>query len=208
MCRMHAVALWAVLVLLATGCGKSDGKGQASTTPQEQTNAQADDKAASTPAKLDGPALAVYEFLEAIRTGNDEKTINMLSTLAREKTAAKSLSVAPTATDTAKFTVGKVDYVGEDGARVAFTWTDLDINGQWKTDEAFWVARRDHDGWKIAGMAIQIPEIEKTLVLNFEDPDDMVRQKKWADEEMRRRAKAEQAQETQEAENLEKGVRR
>lgn len=208
MCKMHAWAVAAILVLSATGCGKSDGKGQATATPDGNTAAATNDSAATTPEKLDAPAQAVYDFLEAVRTGNDEKTVSMLSTLAREKTAAKSLSVAPTATDTAKFTVGKVDYVDDNGARVAFTWTDLDPTGKWKTDEAFWVVRLEPAGWKIAGMAMQMFPDTKPLLLNFEDPDDMLRQTKWANEEARRRASAEMKQQAQETENQENGIRR
>ena len=39
--------------------------------------------------------------------------------------------------------MGKVDYINDDGARVARTWTDLDEEGQPKTDEAIWVMRRE-----------------------------------------------------------------
>ena len=41
----------------------------------------------------------------------------MLSSVARKKTAALNRSVTPPASDTAKFTVGKVDYVNG-GAQV------------------------------------------------------------------------------------------
>ena len=49
------------------------------------------------------------EFLEAVRTGNDEKAAKMLSTVARQKTAALNRNVTPPASDTARFAVGKVD---------------------------------------------------------------------------------------------------
>src|SRR5262245_61975883 len=37
------------------------------------------------------PDQAVYDFLEAVRTGNDQKAADMLSPLARQKTAEKQM---------------------------------------------------------------------------------------------------------------------
>ena len=68
-------------------------------------------------AQLDGPAAAVHEFLEALRTGNDERASKMLTAAAREKTASLNRNVTPPASDTARFTIGKVDYVNDDGAQ-------------------------------------------------------------------------------------------
>jgi hypothetical protein len=151
------------------------------------------------------PRPADRQFLEAIRTGNDEVANRMLSKVARQKTAALNRSVTPPASDTAKFTVGKVDMIGDDGARVACTWTDLDPDRQPKTDEAFWIVRREVDGWRIAGVAAQIFPGEKPVLLNFEDPDDMFRQQQWVREEMRRRMEKEesglQAQDSEKPEN-------
>ncbi len=144
-----------------------------------------------------------------MRTGNDEKATRMLSTLAREKTASLNRNVTPPASDTAKFTVGKVDYVDDVGARVASTWTDLDADGQPKTDEAIWVVRRESDGWRIAGVAAMVFPGEPPLVLSFEDPEDMLRKQQWVREEIRRRMEKGQAgSQAKGGENSEKPVRR
>jgi hypothetical protein len=207
MCRMCGMGLWTILVLLAAGCSKSDGTGQAPAKSQNHPSATTTDGAASPRAKLDGPAAAAYDFLEAIRTADDEKTFKMLTAVAREKAIARRLTAMPSASDTAKFVVGKADYV-DGGARVAFTWTDYDRNHKLKTDEAYWVLRHESEGWRIAGSAMQVFPDTKPLVLNFEDPDDMRAQMQWADQESRRREAAEQGQQAQEAENLEKNPRR
>jgi hypothetical protein len=114
----------------------------------------------------------------------------MLSAAAREKTASLNRNVTPPASDTARFTVGKIDYVNDDGARVACTWTDFDEDGQPKTDEAIWVLRREQEGWRIVGVAAQVFPGEPPLLLNFEDPDDMFRKQQWVREEIRRRTEA------------------
>ncbi len=207
MCKMHGMTLWTAVVLLVAGCTKPAGTDRPSTTPQgsEATTNDRGDAAA----KAGGPAEAVTQFLEAVRTGNDEAATQMLSAVARQKAAALNRNVTPPASDTAKFAVGKVDYVGNDGARVASTWTDLDPDGQPKTDEAIWVVRRESNGWRIAGVAAQVFPGEAPLLLNFEDPEDMFRKQQWVREEIRRRAeKEESAFQAQGGEKQEKPIRR
>jgi len=203
MWKTHAPALWVALVLIAVGCSKSD---KAVPTPQGSAVASASGGTSEAGRRLDGPAGAVHEFLEAVRTGNDPKATQMLSSLAREKTAALNRSVTPPASDTARFTVGKVELLGEDGARVSCTWTDMDVDGQPKTDRAVWVVRRESESWRIAGVAAQVFPGEPPLLLNFEDPEDMFRKQQWVREEIRRRTAEEnidmQAQSEENPENV------
>jgi len=140
------------------------------------------------PACLEAPAAAVYEFLDAIRKGDDQKATAMLSELARKRWADKGIPLSPAASDTAKFSVGRVEYVGQDGARVAATWTDLDENQQARTDHALWMVRREASGWRIAGVAATVFEGEPPLLLDFENPDEVLRKQQWVEEEFRRRA--------------------
>ena len=188
------------------GLWQAGPNGESSTAP-DATDAVAANAGAEGGAQLDGPAAAVSEFLEALRTGNDERASKMLTATAREKTASLNRNVTPPASDTARFSIGKIDYVNDDGARVACTWTDLDEQGQPKTDEAIWVLRREQDGWRIAGVAAQVFPGESPLLLNFEDPDDMFRKQQWVREEMRRRMEAGSSQ-AQNGEKQEKSIRR
>ena len=103
-------------------------------------------------------------------------------------------SVTPPASDTARFEVGKVEYVCEDGTRVACTWTDLDENGKPRSDTALWVLRHEADGWRVAGVAATVFKGEPPLLLNFEDPADMAKKQEWLRAEVARRAKAEKPQ--------------
>jgi hypothetical protein len=186
--KISGIVLWAVLVIVIAGCDKFGGSGQSAATSPK---AAQDGNYSQAAVKLEPPAAAVAEFLEAVRTGNDEKAAKMLSTAARQKTAALNRNVTPPASDTARFAVGKVDWVGEDGARVACTWTDIDGDGQPKTDEAIWVVRREPEGWRIVGVAAMVFPGELPVVLNFEDPEDMLRQQQWIREEIRRRMEKE-----------------
>jgi hypothetical protein len=96
--------------------------------------------------------------------------------------------VAPPGSDTARFEVGQVQTLGDDGARVAIKWTDLDETGKPHSDEVLWMVRRVDEGWRIAGVAAPVFEGEPPLLLNFEDPADMLAKQKLVREEIKRRA--------------------
>ena len=210
--KMQSLAIVAALAVFAAGCSQptgptESGKAQDNGAGDKVVAANANTDNEKAP-KLDGPAAVTYEFLEALRTGNDEKASNLLSAAAREKTASLNRNVTPPASDTARFSVGKIDYVNNDGARVASTWTDMDEQGQPKSDEAIWVLRREKEGWRIVGVAAQIFPGEQPLLLNFEDPDDMFRKQQWVREEIRRRMEAESLQAAQGSDKQENPVRR
>ena len=193
---------WLTLAILAAmsifGCSKTDGPQSQSQTSKDRNFQQNSAQANRT--RLEPPAAAVYDFLEAVRTGNDEKATKMLSTTAREKAAALNRNITPPASDTARFTIGKVQYVGEDGAQVASTWIDIDDEGQSNSDGAVWVLRREGEGWRVAGVAAIIFPGESPLLLNFEDPEDMIKKQQWVREEIRRRTEKDNLQ-AKEADN-------
>ncbi|HZZ70999.1 MAG TPA: hypothetical protein VFE24_02030 [Pirellulales bacterium] len=170
----------ALAALGLTGCGSS----QSTNNPVVAKKVFAADSAS--------PELAVRTFLEAVRTGDDKKASSMLTPTARAKTAERDLTVAPPGSATAHFEIGAVEYVTpeKDGAHVASAWTDVDLEGKPNTDQIVWVLRKEDEGWRIAGMAVKIFENELPLILNFEDPDDMIRKQKMASEEIARRSNA------------------
>jgi hypothetical protein len=158
-------------LLLATGCSKSDD------------GATADGTGANSKSSQVGPEVIVADFLEAVRVGNDEQAGLMLSKLAREKTQEMNMVVAPPGSETAQYEVGEVELLPDDIAHVASTWMD-----EGEANQIVWALRKEPEGWRIAGMATKIFEGEPPLLLNFEDPEDMVRQQQLAEQEMIRRA--------------------
>jgi hypothetical protein len=167
-CR-RAIWTWTILALSVTGCS---------------SNKSVDDLVNDN---IPGPDVAVYEFLEAVRTGDKDKSSSMLTDLARERTAKMDLSVAPPGSDTASFKVGEVELVADELARVACVWTDGDDDGKPKSNEIIWILRREPQGWRIAGMATKIFDDELPLLLDFEDPEDMIRKQQLAEAEIARR---------------------
>jgi len=139
------------------------------------------------------PEGAVAKFLDAVRTGDQDKANAMLTVVARTKTAEKDLVVAPPGSDSASFKVGQVESVGEGVAHVETFWTDKDDDNNPHTDAIVWFVRKDPEGWRISGMATRVYDGQIPVVLNFEDPEDMLRRQQAVEKEMASRMKAEQA---------------
>jgi len=183
--RLLGTISCAVLALLAIGCGGGEPPAAAGNNKQQQ--------ASNTPAQ--GPDQAVYDFLEAVRTADEEKAAAMLTDLARQKTAAQGMTVAPPGSDTARFEVKEVDTtVGPGAAHVGCLWTDVDEEGHAHTDKIVWILHEEGGQWRIAGMATKVFEDQPPLFLNFEDPEDMLRKQELVQEEMMRRADQESRQ--------------
>ena len=135
------------------------------------------------------PVSAVKVFLEAVRTGDDEKVIQLFSELAQEQAGKLNRQFAPVGSDTARYEVfDDVEYLAPDGARVKSTWTDLDSQGKPRTDEITWMLRKEADGWRIAGMATVIFEGEPPLLLDFENMPETLRKIELLSQEIERRA--------------------
>lgn len=136
----------------------------------------------------------VVSFLEAIRRGDDNAARGLLSTVARTKTEELGMSVAPPVEDTATYAVSESEIVGEDGdiVHVATTWTDTDADGFKTSDNVVWVVRLDPEGWRVVGMAMRVFEDLPPLLLNFEDPEDMLAKQELVAQELQKRAIAAQ----------------
>ncbi|MCS7303647.1 MAG: hypothetical protein NZ602_00885 [Thermoguttaceae bacterium] len=182
-------AIWA----LGGGCGQSGSSG---------TGEQGVDKSSDSPPtivqqnpnpKLEPPAEAVYEFLEAVRKGDDQGAERMLTSLARKKTQEMNMVVAPPGSDTASFQVGKVTMLDDNRAEVLCKWTDREPDGSFRTDEIIWLVKKEPEGWRVAGMAAMVFPDQPPYPLNFEDPEDMLRQQEKIKTELARREAASRA---------------
>ena len=170
---MERRMIWVALALLAplAGCGKS----------------------ADVPAPTDQgstPDQTVSRFLEAVCQGNTEQANKLLTPLAREKTAQTQMVLSRPGSDKATFKLAGVEYIAADGAHVGTVWTDIDEDGQQYIDNVVWVLRKEPEGWRISGMATRVFEDQPAVMLNFEDPDDMVRKQNLAEQEKARRDQA------------------
>jgi len=125
-----------------------------------------------------------------MKRGDEEGARAMLTRVARAKTEEVGISVAPPVADTATYTVRECEMVSDsnDLAHVATVWSDVDESGARTTENIVWAVRLDPEGWRVVGMAMRIFEDLPPLLLNFEDPDDMIAKQEMVAAELTRRA--------------------
>jgi hypothetical protein len=135
---------------------------------------------------------AVVKFLDAMKRGDEAAASGMLTSVARAKTEEMGISVAPPVPDTATYTVRECEMVSDtnDLAHVATTWADVDETGAPTSENIVWAVRLDPEGWRVVGMAMKMFEDMPPLLLNFEDPQDMLAKQEMVAEELTRRAAA------------------
>ena len=177
--RLHAVSVLGCLAatLAIAGCSaRGVSVGTSATEPAKAT---------------------VTAFLEAIKRGDDTAARAMLTKVARAKTEELGISVAPPVASSATYTIRESEVVGDaaDIVHISTTWTDTDADGFTTTEDIIWAVRLDPEGWRVAGMATKIFEDMPPLLLNFEDPDDMIAKQEMVAQELQRRAQQQAAAE-------------
>ena len=132
----------------------------------------------------------MLSFLDAIKRGDDAAARGLLTSVARTKTQELGISVAPPVADTATYSVGDCEMVGDsdDLVHVATTWTDVDSEGFKSSENVVWVVRLDPEGWRVVGMATKVFDDLPPLLLNFEDPEDMIAKQEMVAKELQARA--------------------
>jgi len=175
---MQRIALLTMtgLLLATAGCSKS-----------------AEEPVAAAPAAappVAPPDAAVREFLDAIRVGDHKRAEGMLTDTARQKTSEMDLLVAPPGSATAKFEIAEMEVIEDQVAHVASVWTDIGDDGKPQTNEFVWALRRQPQGWRVAGVAVQLFPNQPPLLLDFEDPADMLRKQQMAEAEAQRQMNA------------------
>lgn len=176
--RTRAYSLWAACLL--TGCGLAALALVGCSNGGVATAAPGTDPAKAT----------VTAFLEAIKRGDDAAARAMLTKVARAKTQELGISVAPPVTSTATYSIRECELIpgNEDLIHVGTTWTDTDPDGFTTTENVVWAVRLDPEGWRVAGMATRIFDDLPPLLLNFEDPEDMIAKQEMVAQELQKRA--------------------
>jgi hypothetical protein len=188
----------AIVLFSIAGCGKSP-VAENETTPAATNPAVAHEShgEAKTPADSDSfleqpivnapaaelpvtinssPEEVVTEFLNAMKTGNDGVAAGLLTATAREETAKHSLAVQPPGSPTAKYEISAGQLSEEDPnvAQVGCLWTEKDAEGADHTEEVVWILRKvSEEGWRVFGMATQMPTRKAPVFFDFENPAEM-----------------------------------
>ncbi len=176
--RRRVYSLWAACLL--TGCGLAALAIAGCSAGNTAIGTSTTDPAKAT----------VMAFLEAIKRGDDTGARAMLTKVARTKTEELGISVAPPVTSTATYSIRECEQIAgtDDLVHVGTTWTDTDPDGFTTTENVVWAVRLDPEGWRVAGMATRIFDDLPPLLLNFEDPEDMIAKQEMVAMELQKRS--------------------
>jgi hypothetical protein len=185
--RCLTIATLLAIAIGLAGCSskKSVDSAGASASPHMAANPQAQGQPRVVTQPIAVPATALPDqvvtvFLNALRSGDSPTTESLLTTRARQELAKHSLSVDVQPAENALYQVRPADILADQsGAHVKSIWTEKFDDGD-ETYEIVWLLRRQADGWRVAGMAMQLIPGQDMQVLNFEDPADMLRKKEEA----------------------------
>src|SRR4051812_10590787 len=161
MCRCTTVVLLATIAFV--GCTKktaidtagNDRAANVAASTQTGQPAQTARQAIAVPASASADQV-VTAFLSALRSGDSPTTESLLTGKARQELAKHSLSVDVQPAQNATYQVHPAEVLADQsGAHVKSVWTEKFDDGD-ETYEIIWLLRRQNDGWRIAGMAMQL----------------------------------------------------
>jgi hypothetical protein len=120
------------------------------------------------------PDRVLATFLDALKNGDTATKASLLTQKALTETTRHEFEVNPQSAPNAQFQVHPPEFLPDNpnGAHVTSVWTETYEDGQ-ITYDVVWVLRREEEGWRIAGMAIELIPGRPAAFLNFEDPADM-----------------------------------
>ena len=125
------------------------------------------------------PEQVVTVFLNALRSGDSATTESLLTVTARTELPKHQLSVDVQSSPNSRLpgaTGGHSAGKPERRARQQY-WTEKFADGNSEPYEIVWVLRRQQEGWRLAGMAMQLIPGQQAQYLDFENPADMLRKK-------------------------------
>lgn len=180
-----SLVMLGVACLGFSGCGKSDDAAPVATAP------------AVAPAP---PEVVLDQFLTSVKAGDKAKAENLLTTVAREKTAAEGIGIGDLSggSSTMTFVIQGVQPLvmpdGKEAAHVSCVFTEKLEDNKTESHNIIWALRKETVGWRVAGMAWTPFAGEPPIFMDFEDPADMLRKQQLLAEEQERRANPQAAQ--------------
>ncbi len=177
-----SVVMLGVACLGFSGCGNSDDQPEVATV-------------AAPPAQ---PEEILQQFLTSVKAGEKAKAENLLTTVAREKTAAEGIGIGNLSNAGMSFEIQGVQPLimpnGKEAAHVSCVFTEQIEGGKSESHNIIWALRKETVGWRVAGMAWTPFAGEPPIFMDFEDPAEMLRKQQLLAEEQERRANPQAAQ--------------
>lgn len=163
-------------LMLFVGCGESGTSSPAAASNSGGASATTAVASTNSSNPTAAPIAAARTFLQAVQKGQTERAAGMLTPLALQMTTENDLSFSPPGSATAQFTIVDAQMVDADKAVVETIWSDLDADGNRTEEQIAWALRLDAAGWRISGMAAEVAADQPPLVIDFENPRDLIEQ--------------------------------
>jgi hypothetical protein len=160
----------------------------------EETGAhQANGKVPASHGKAETPDKIVKEFLNAAKSGDQNKLSQLLSDTARKETHDHNIDFELDSYRDATFEIGSFEYLTKEKntAHVACKWTDHDETGSF-THDVIWVLRQEDAGWRVVGMITRPFPDQPPVAFNYENVDELMQTKANIEQEVKRRAEADE----------------
>jgi hypothetical protein len=148
---------------------------------------------AASHGKAETPDKVVKEFLSAAKSGDQQKLSQLLSATARKETHDHGIDFELDSYKDATFEIGSFEYLTKEKntAHVACKWTDHDETGSF-THDVIWVLRKEEAGWRVVGMITRPFPDQPPVAFNYENVDELMQTKANIEQEVKRRAEAEE----------------
>ncbi len=206
--RWILVAAVGILTTAGLACSKSDGpepgevkRGEHLTDAvhltsgyEENVGHESTGKAATTAhGKSETPDKVVEQFLKAAKSGDQQKLSQLLSKAAQEETSKHGIDFELDSYHNAVFKLEGFEYLTPEKttAHVACKWTDTDETGSY-THDVLWVLRKEEPGWRVVGMITRPFPDQPPVAFNYENVDELMATKTGIEQEVKRRAEAEE----------------
>jgi hypothetical protein len=150
------------------GCGGSSTTAVSSPSPSSSQIAQD-----NTPQPTD----IVSQFLDQVRRGGDNTAAGDLLTQAAQMELKRiGRSVQPIGTPNASFKVTRGEAHPDDpNAMIVHSiWSEPNEEGGQSDSEVLWGLKREPNGWRISGLAVEPEPGVDLVVVNFEDGNSML----------------------------------
>jgi hypothetical protein len=159
-------AVFCVLAVLCVGCGTEE-------SPIASEKRIHQSSCLKAPTESAHPAVqTVSDFMTAMLRGEDEKIRSLLTPKARKVGEEQGVPFSPPASDTATFTVDKVEPNGSSISSVTTTLTDIDPeSGQKESSEIVWTVVETEEGWRVSGAQVALFEGQPKILIDFENPE-------------------------------------
>ena len=196
--RTFSVFLCLTMMFLV-GCGDgeptpSGDDANPTDNPAPADAPAAEDQAIVVPEHISVDPIAVTKaFIAAARQGHKNATFALMTSKAREALEKETDFMRLPVSEKATLTVGEANQRNDETVWVPTILTDFTPEGVCKEYEMVWGLRKQTEGWRIGGVAVEVVPGRPPMILDFENPEEQRQKTEMAIEEKRKYEEAQAA---------------